>query len=90
MRLFKKKLWARVAPPLRVFKCTKGILLVTGNLDVSGKHLITRLWLYDGEHFRPADKPSNDYYDIIYKMYPDHFEELTKDSWLYPKTNKKA
>jgi len=83
--ILKKSLWCRNAPPLRVFKCVKGILLVTGNFDVTEKSVIQRLWLYDGLHFRPADDPSNDYYDIIYKMYPEYFEELTKDSWLYKK-----
>src|SRR4051794_37837832 len=61
---FKKQIWFRYAPPLRVFKCTKGILLVTGNSDVSG-HVIQRLWLYDGKHFRPADQPTNDFYDLV-------------------------
>lgn len=83
--MFKKKLWASVTPPLRVFKCVKGILLVTGNFDVSKGDFIQRLWLYDGTHFRPADDPSNDFYDLIYTMYPDYFEELTKNSWLYKK-----
>lgn len=82
MKWLKDKLWYQVAPPLRVFKCTKGILLVTGNYDVADG-ILHRLWLYDGKHFRPADSPQNDFYDMIFTMYPDCFEELTAKSWLY-------
>lgn len=83
--MFKKKVWPSITPPLRVYKLKKQILLCTTVYDNE------RYWLYDGNHFRAADSPSNSYWDGIFKMYPDYFEEITKGSWLYrtPKKEKK-